>query len=93
LQEQQRGRILSKGGFVGVQQVGRPGRNFLDLDAHPTRGVVYQTAVKYVNPQWMDIGKDIVAMLTGAETPQQALANIDKRRAEEAKAANDPDWK
>jgi len=54
--------------------------------------VVYQTAVKYVNPQWMDMGKDIVALFTGAETPQQFLANIDKRRAEGAKAAKDPNW-
>jgi raffinose/stachyose/melibiose transport system substrate-binding protein len=63
------------------------------MDASTKRGVVYQTAVKYVNPQWMDIGKDMVAMLTGAETPQQVLANIDQRRAQEAQAANDPDWK
>ena len=62
------------------------------MDASTKRGVVYQTAVKYVNPQWMDMGKDIVAMFTGTETPQQFLANIDKRRAEEAKAANDPNW-
>jgi raffinose/stachyose/melibiose transport system substrate-binding protein len=65
------------------------------LDSHQQpeqRGVVYQTAVKYVNPQWMDIGKDLVAMLTGTETPQQVLANIDQRRAQGAQAANDPDW-
>jgi raffinose/stachyose/melibiose transport system substrate-binding protein len=63
------------------------------LDASTKRGVVYQTAVNYVNPQWMDMGKDLVAMFTGAETPQQFLANIDKRRADEAKAAGDPNWK
>ena len=63
------------------------------LDAATKRGVVYQTAVKYVNPQWMDMGKDLVAMFTGTETPQQFLANIDKRRADEAKAASDPNWK
>ena len=63
------------------------------LDAQTKRGVVYQTAVKYVNPQWMDMGKDIVALFTGTETPEQVLANIDKRRAEEAKAAQDPNWK
>ncbi len=63
------------------------------LDGATKRGVVYQTAVKYVNPQWMDMGKDLVAMFTGTETPQQFLANIDKRRAEEAKAAGDPNWK
>jgi raffinose/stachyose/melibiose transport system substrate-binding protein len=65
------------------------------LDSHQQpeqRGVVYQTAVKYVNPQWMEIGKDLVAMLTGAETPQQVLENIDQRRAQGAEAANDPDW-
>jgi raffinose/stachyose/melibiose transport system substrate-binding protein len=62
------------------------------LNAQVKRGVVYQTAVKYVNPQWMDMGKDIVAMVTGTETPLQVLQNIDKRRAEEAKAAGDPNW-
>jgi raffinose/stachyose/melibiose transport system substrate-binding protein len=62
------------------------------LDASTKRGVVYQTSVKYVNPQWMDMGKDIVSMFTGAETPQQVLTNIDKRRGEEAKAASDPNW-
>jgi len=31
-------------------------------------------------------------MLTGTETPQQVLANIDQRRAQGAQAANDPDW-
>ena len=63
------------------------------LNAQVKRGVVYQTAVKYVNPQWMDMGKDMVAMVTGTETPLQVLQNIDKRRAEEAKAASDPYWK
>jgi raffinose/stachyose/melibiose transport system substrate-binding protein len=62
------------------------------LAASTKRGVVYQTQVNYVNPQWMDIGKDLVAMLTGTETPQQVLTNIDTRRATEAKAANDPNW-
>ncbi len=62
------------------------------LEASAKRGVVYQTAVKYVNPQWMDMGKDLVALFTGAQTPQQFLGNIDKRRAEEAKAAKDPSW-
>lgn len=56
------------------------------------RGTVYQTAVDYVNPQWMEIGKDITAMFTGAMSPADVLASIDKRRAEFAKAAKDPDW-
>ena len=77
--------------FPGIKSKLLPSQQAF-LDASTKRGVVYQTAVKYVNPQWMDMGKDIVAMFTGTETPQQFLANIDKRRAEEAKAAKDPNW-
>ncbi|WP_421762202.1 ABC transporter substrate-binding protein [Devosia sp.] len=63
------------------------------LDAHKDqRGTVYQTAVTYVNPQWMDIGKDLTAMFTGAMAPADVLASIDKRRGELAKAAKDPAW-
>ncbi len=62
------------------------------LDAHTDRGTVYQTAVTYVNPQWMDIGKDLTAMFTGTMESQDVLASIDKRRAELAKAAKDPIW-
>ena len=77
--------------FPGIKSKLLPSQQAF-LDASTKRGVVYQTAVKYVNPQWMDMGKDIVALFTGTETPQQFLANIDKRRAEEAKAAKDPNW-
>ncbi|MEO5808423.1 ABC transporter substrate-binding protein [Devosia sp.] len=63
------------------------------MDAHKdARGVVYQTEVNYVNPQWMDIGKDLTAMLTGQQTPAEVLANVDKRRGELAEAAKDPAW-
>jgi len=55
-------------------------------------GTVYQTAVKYLNPQWIDIGNDISAMLLGEEKPNEVLKNIDKRRADQAKAAKDPAW-
>ena len=62
------------------------------VDAYPNQGTVLQTAVNYVNPQWIDMGQDIVAMLTGAETPEQVLQTIDGRRADMAEAANDPGW-
>ncbi|MEZ4672513.1 MAG: ABC transporter substrate-binding protein [Anaerolineae bacterium] len=62
------------------------------LDAHPDRGTVYQTAVNYVNPQWMDIGRDLTAMVTGAMEPEDVLESIDKRRADFAQAAQDPAW-
>ncbi len=77
--------------FPGVKSKLPPGEQAF-LDSHTKRGTVYQTAVKYLNPQWIDIGKDITAMFTGAEQPKDVLVNIDKRRAEEAKAAKDPAW-
>jgi raffinose/stachyose/melibiose transport system substrate-binding protein len=62
------------------------------VDTYQQQGTVLQTAVNYVNPQWMDMGQDIVAMLTGAETPLQVLETIDGRRADLAEAAGDPGW-
>jgi raffinose/stachyose/melibiose transport system substrate-binding protein len=64
---------------------------FMDAYAD-SRGTVYQTAVNYVNPQWMEIGKDITAMFTGAMTPEDVLESIDRRRADFAAAARDPAW-
>lgn len=54
--------------------------------------VVYQTSVKYVNPQWTEIGVDLTKMLTGEICAEQILENIDRRRAEQANIANDPGW-
>lgn len=54
---------------------------------------VLQDAVKYVNPQWIQIGKDMVAMFTRQETVHQVLVNTDTRRTQEAQAARDPAWK
>lgn len=54
--------------------------------------LVLQDGVKYVNPQWTDIGKDMVAMFTGQETPEQVLTNTDTRRTQEAQAAHDSAW-
>ncbi len=62
------------------------------LQTYPAKTIVYQDAVTYVNPQWMDMGKDIVAMFTGTLTPEGMLKNIDQRRADMAKAAKDPAW-
>jgi raffinose/stachyose/melibiose transport system substrate-binding protein len=62
------------------------------LNEHTDRGTVYQTAVTYVNPQWMDIGKDLTAMVTGAMQPEDVLESIDKRRTDFATAAQDPAW-
>ena len=57
-----------------------------------SRGTVYQTAVNYLNPQWMDIGQDLSAMFIGDIEPIEVLEHIDQRRADMAQAANDPGW-
>ncbi len=54
--------------------------------------VVLQDGVNYVNPQWMDMGKDITAMFTGTMQPADVMKSIDTRRAQQAQAAKDPAW-
>jgi raffinose/stachyose/melibiose transport system substrate-binding protein len=61
-------------------------------DAYKDHGTVYQTAVKYVNPQWMDVGKLLVNVLLGKSTSAQMLTAIDKGRADQAKTAKDTAW-
>lgn len=58
----------------------------------PGTSTVYQNAVIYLNPQWMDFGKDLTAYLTGDMTSEEVIANIDQRRADQAAAAKDPNW-
>ena len=58
----------------------------------PGQGIVYQDIVNYVNPQWMDIGRDMVDMFVGGMSPEDVMAAIDQRRAELATAAGDPAW-
>jgi raffinose/stachyose/melibiose transport system substrate-binding protein len=55
-------------------------------------GVVMQAAVSYMDPQWMQIGKDMQDMFLGQLTPKQVLQNVDKRRSEQAIAQKDPAW-
>jgi raffinose/stachyose/melibiose transport system substrate-binding protein len=62
------------------------------LSTYPAKTIVYQDAVNYVNPQWIDMGKDIVGMFNGTLTPEGVLKNIDQRRADMADAAKDPAW-
>jgi raffinose/stachyose/melibiose transport system substrate-binding protein len=63
------------------------------IDTYTKQGTVYQTAVNYVNPQWMDVGQVLTAMFIGAATPEEVLAETDQRRADMALAARDPAWK
>ena len=61
-------------------------------DMYSEKGTVLQTAVKYVNPQWMEIGKEIVSVIQGTEDDLTMLGNIDKNRADQASAAQDAAW-
>lgn len=63
------------------------------IDTYKKQGTVYQTAVNYVNPQWMDVGQDLVALVTGDMTPQEVLVSIDQRRTDMATTAGDEAWK
>jgi len=56
------------------------------------KGMVVQAGVKYIDSQWMDVGKDLEAMYTGSLTPQQVLETIMNRRKEQAQLQKDPDW-
>ena len=77
--------------FSGLQDKWTPEQQEF-LNAYPAKTIVYQDAVNYLNPQWMDIGKDMVAMFTGSMTPDDVLKSIDQRRADMAKTAQDPAW-
>lgn len=61
-------------------------------DRYETQGTVFQTAVKYVNPQWTEISNNLSAMFVEEMTPEDVLKEIDKLRAEQALAASDAAW-
>lgn len=62
------------------------------LESFDKRGVVFQDSIKYLNPQWMEIGQDMVSMFIEDMTPEQVLKGIDDRRATQAEAAGDEAW-
>jgi raffinose/stachyose/melibiose transport system substrate-binding protein len=78
--------------FSGLKEKWSPEQQDF-LKNYAVKTIVYQDAVNYFNPQWMDIGKDLVSMYTGKMTPVDLLKSMDKRRAEMAKNAKDPAWK
>ncbi len=78
--------------FTGVTAKWTPDQEAFLKQYTAATTLVLQDSVKYVNPQWVNIGKDMVAMFTGQESPHQVLVNTDMRRTQEAQAAHDPDW-
>jgi raffinose/stachyose/melibiose transport system substrate-binding protein len=68
-------------------------KEYSDYLSKLKRGTVMQAAVKYVDSQWMDVGKDLEAMYAGASTVDQVMQTISQRRDEQAKLQKDPAWK
>ena len=60
--------------------------------AYPEHGTVYQTSVNYVNPQWMEIGKELIDVIQDVQSAEDMLKHIDRNRADQAAAAQDPAW-
>lgn len=61
-------------------------------NAYPDESTVYQTAVRYVNPQWNEIGVNLSAMLLGDIEPKDVLESIDNLREKQAQAVSDKAW-
>lgn len=78
--------------FSGVKAKWTPDQQAFLNQYQAATTLVLQDSVKYVNPQWIQIGKDMVAMFTRQETPHQVLVNTDTRRTQEAQAAHDTSW-
>ena len=78
--------------FTGVKAKWTPEQQAFLNQYQAATTLVLQDGVKYVNPQWIQIGKDMVAMFTRQETPHQVLVNTDMRRTQDAQAAKDPAW-
>ena len=62
------------------------------LADYPESGVVMQSAVLYIDPQWKEIAKDIRSLYLDEITPRQLLDNMDRRRSEQALQADDINW-
>jgi len=59
---------------------------------YPKKATVLQISVKYVDANWMDIGKDMNGMFVGSETSSQVLSHLDDMRSQGAQAAKDSNW-
>lgn len=54
--------------------------------------IVMQVAVPYTGMEWMDVGKDVAAMYSGAMTPDTLIKNMQQRIDDQAKLMKDPNW-
>jgi raffinose/stachyose/melibiose transport system substrate-binding protein len=79
--------------YTGLKAKSNPVVDELMTVAQNKLGTVMQSAVNYIDPQWIDTGKDVVTLFFGKTTPKDVWANVDKRREQQAKANQDPSWK
>lgn len=78
--------------FSGLKTTFSPAMEEAIKSFKPGTSTVYQNAVVYLNPQWMDFGTDLAAYLSGDMDADKVIANLDQRRADQAAAAKDPNW-
>jgi len=79
---------------VGIEQHYIPEeKDFMErVDKSKMSTPVLQTGVKYVNEQWMDVGKDMVSYFMDQITAKDVLINLDERRSEMGTVQGNPDW-
>ncbi|MBQ1017536.1 carbohydrate ABC transporter substrate-binding protein [Micromonospora sp. D93] len=78
--------------FTGLKTTYPPAMAQAIKDFRTDDTVAYQNVVIYLNPQWTDFGKDLTSYLLGDMPADEVIANIDERRADQAKAAKDSAW-
>lgn len=67
-------------------------KQFVDFTQEHGMGNIMQNGVKYINPQWFDVGKDLELLFLGEMTPLEVAQSIDRRRRDQALALKDPAW-
>lgn len=65
---------------------------FINSFSDSNSGIVLQDKITYFNEQWDEISADILKMCQGQLSTSEVLQNIDARRSQLAKNANDPFW-
>lgn len=78
--------------FTGLKTTYPPAMDAALKQFRTGDAVVYQNVVRYLNPQWTQLGTDLASYLLGDMPADKVISNIDQRRADQAKAAKDPNW-
>lgn len=60
--------------------------------SYSEQGIALQSAVRYVNPQWTEIGKELLNLISGQIDGTELLDRLDQNRADQARVNQDPNW-